>query len=102
MEANFQRSLSDLRHFSPNLGFPASSPFSTVKPFHSPNQSSLTRWRSQKVGFRSLASRLLVSNSVTNQETEAVEGGRTESVASASPLYVPTPPNRELRTPHSG
>lgn len=25
-----------------------------------------------------------------------------DSSGSASPLYVPTPPNRELRTPHSG
>ncbi|KAJ9168310.1 hypothetical protein P3X46_019853 [Hevea brasiliensis] len=102
MEANFQCSLYHLHPFSSNMGFPALNPCSTLKPFRL-NQSSVgIHWRSLQVGFRSSRSRLLVSNSVTDRQTSTVERGGTEGVASASPVYVATPPNRELRTPHSG
>uniref|UniRef100_A0A2P2JB86 Uncharacterized protein MANES_16G072000 n=1 Tax=Rhizophora mucronata TaxID=61149 RepID=A0A2P2JB86_RHIMU len=44
--------------------------------------------------------RVLVSASDLAAPT--VESGRSESSRSVSPVYVPTPPNRDLRTPHSG
>nr|WKR37732.1 vitamin E 1-1 [Plukenetia volubilis] len=95
METNFQYSFPDLHLFSPKLGFQSIASNSIAKPFHYfPFQSF------KKPGFRSC--RLFVSNSLTESDTSTAGRGKTESVSSVSPVYVPTPSNRELRTPHSG
>ncbi|XP_057959415.1 tocopherol cyclase, chloroplastic [Malania oleifera] len=45
------------------------------------------------------SSRAFVSASISRGESY---GSTTETALSASPIYVPTPSNRDLRTPHSG
>ncbi|KAI8568745.1 hypothetical protein RHMOL_Rhmol02G0224400 [Rhododendron molle] len=42
-----------------------------------------------------------IAESVSSSAAEKPET-ETAAVESASPVYVPTPPNRDLRTPHSG
>ncbi|XP_020536393.1 tocopherol cyclase, chloroplastic isoform X2 [Jatropha curcas] len=95
MEVNLQYSLPHHHQFSPNWGFSAIKSNSSFKLFQSSKQRpSNSLFHSLNSGFRSSNSRIFVSNSVTNPETEFL--------SSVSPVYAPTPPNRELRTPHSG
>ncbi|KAK7858113.1 tocopherol cyclase [Quercus suber] len=86
------------RHFSPNLGFPSTNLNSTLKlklKLKLPQPSS-------KLGFRT-SPIVFASTSTSQGESNASSTIETERQSSASvPLYVPTPPNRELRTPHSG
>lgn len=51
------------------------------------------------------SSQIFALNSTSTSEgnrSSVAESGETESLGSVSPIYVPTPSNRELRTPHSG
>lgn len=83
-------SLHEPRHFSPNLGF------RTVNPIL--NQAS--RRRNLKLGFRS-NSAVSVSSSIS--KSQPIGSSKTEQdKPAANPVYTPTPPNRDLRTPHSG
>jgi len=71
---------------NPNL-----SSFELSRPV-SPLTRSLVPFRSTKLVPRSI-SRVSASISTPNSETDKI---------SVKPVYVPTSPNRELRTPHSG
>ncbi|KAJ6732475.1 hypothetical protein OIU79_003556 [Salix purpurea] len=93
MEAQFH-------NFSPNVSplRPLTNPSSSNKLFHSRNSTfSIPLSKSLKLGFRS-SPLLAASTSVTNTDTSS----KGEHERSVSPVYVPTPPNRALRTPHSG
>ncbi|TQE02629.1 hypothetical protein C1H46_011785 [Malus baccata] len=73
-------SLHDHHHFSPSLSFRTRNPLLS----HSSKRSSL---RTLKLGFRT---------------TSTVPSSTAQDKAAASSVYVPTPRNRDLRTPHSG
>ncbi|KAF9662229.1 hypothetical protein SADUNF_Sadunf18G0031500 [Salix dunnii] len=93
MEAQFH-------NFSPNVSplRPLTNPSSSNKLCHSRNSTfSIPLSKSLKLGFRS-PPLLAASTSVTNTDTSS----KGEKERSVSPVYVPTPPNRGLRTPHSG
>ncbi|XP_048331844.2 tocopherol cyclase, chloroplastic-like isoform X2 [Ziziphus jujuba] len=98
-------SLAELHHFSPNLGFPISNPNSSCTLSCPSKPSSIaTRKGRLKLGFPTNL-RASVSNSLSETQqygTSSTIGGDKESVGSVNPVYIPTPPNRELRTPHSG
>ncbi|KAM4074551.1 hypothetical protein ACB094_10G101800 [Castanea mollissima] len=84
-------------HFSPNLGFPSTNLNSTLKlKLKLPQPSSKLGFRTSPIVFASISTSQGESNASSPIEREK------QSSASVSPLYVPTPPNRELRTPHSG
>ncbi|CAK7353270.1 unnamed protein product [Dovyalis caffra] len=79
---------------------PLTNPNSSIKLYHPRNSSlSIPQSKSAKLRFR-LSPLLASSSSVTNTDTSNVQRGENER--SVSPVYVPTPHNRELRTPHSG
>lgn len=85
------------RHFSPNLGFPSTNLNSTLKlKLKLPQRSSKLGFRTSPIVFASISTSQGESSASSPIEREK------QSSASVSPLYVPTPPNRELRTPHSG
>uniref|UniRef100_A0A6N2NHH0 Tocopherol cyclase n=1 Tax=Salix viminalis TaxID=40686 RepID=A0A6N2NHH0_SALVM len=93
MEAQFH-------NFSPNVSslLPPTNPSSSNKLYHSRNSTfSIPLSKSLKLGFRS-SPLLAASTSVTNTDNSS----KGENKRSVSPVYVPTPPNRGLRTPHSG
>lgn len=103
MEANVF-SLREFHGYSPNLGFQATNFRSNIGLFR-PSKNSLFRPRSDclKLDIR-LNSRGSISNSVSQAEPfgfSTVDGAK-DNVNSVSPGYVPTPLNRDLRTPHSG
>lgn len=85
MEPGLSSSLREPHHFSPNLGFRTANPLL----FQASKRSSL---RTLKLGF--LRTNSSISSSTTQQDKD--------SVSSVNPVYVPTPQNRDLRTPHSG
>ncbi|VVA14834.1 PREDICTED: tocopherol cyclase [Prunus dulcis] len=85
MEPSLSSSLREPHHFSPNLGFRTANPLL----FQASKRSSL---RTLKLGF--LRTKSSISSSTTQQDKD--------SVSSVNPVYVPTPQNRDLRTPHSG
>ncbi|KAF3446424.1 hypothetical protein FNV43_RR11603 [Rhamnella rubrinervis] len=101
MEVNVL-SLGEFHHFSPKLGFPTSNPTSSVGLSHPLKPSSLIRCGRLKLFPANL--RASMSNSISeNQQYGASTIDRDkEGVGSVNPVYVPTPPNRDLRTPHSG
>ncbi|CAF2031489.1 unnamed protein product [Brassica oleracea var. botrytis] len=61
----------------------------------------LSPLRSTKLSPRSIP-RASASISTTNSETSPSGNAINSEAISVKPVYVPTPPNRELRTPHSG
>ncbi|GMY17601.1 tocopherol cyclase, chloroplastic [Fagus crenata] len=90
-------SLYQPHHFSPNLGFPSINLNSTLK-----LPSKLT---SPKLGFRKslrVFASILTSQGESQESSTFEREREKQSSASVNPVYVPTPPNRELRTPHSG
>ncbi|GAV88689.1 Tocopherol_cycl domain-containing protein [Cephalotus follicularis] len=101
MENNAYLSCELNRHFSPNLGFLRNISF-TVK---HPQLSKHNQWSSLKTRY----SRYNASNSITENKphgfstVEMRENRALDSDSgSVDPAYVPTPPDRALRTPHSG
>ncbi|KAI4316123.1 hypothetical protein L6164_024133 [Bauhinia variegata] len=96
-------SLCEPHHFSPHLRFSTIKSTATIKIL--PRASKNGPQGSLKLGFRSI-SRLVACNSISGGssseslkiEKEDKEGGE----GSVRPIYLPTPVNRELRTPHSG
>ncbi|KAE8056601.1 hypothetical protein FH972_013356 [Carpinus fangiana] len=91
-------SLCEPHYFSPNFGVPSINLKSSVKLAQSSKLSSFGAQRSSpKLGFRPCP-RVFASSSTVEREREKEKEGS----GSVSPVYVPTPPNRELRTPHSG
>ncbi|KAJ7958570.1 Tocopherol cyclase [Quillaja saponaria] len=99
-------SLCEPHHFSSHFGVPITNPNSHVRLSQSSKSSFFCSQRvSLKLGFRS-SSQIFVSKSISDGESSAsstIEREKEEdSVGSVKPIYVPTPPNRELRTPHSG
>ncbi|KAB1204377.1 Tocopherol cyclase, chloroplastic [Morella rubra] len=100
-------SLYEPHHFSPNFGIHFINRNSGVKLARSPNFSSFgSQWSTPKLRFR-ISPRVLASNSMSKGESNGSsstvdkETGK-ESSGPVIPVYEPTPPNRELRTPHSG
>jgi tocopherol cyclase len=90
-------SLYQPHHFSPNLGFPSINLNSTLKLPSKLTSPKLGFWTSPRV-FASIS-----TSQGESQESSTFEREREkQSSASVNPVYVPTPPNRELRTPHSG
>lgn len=85
MEPSLSSSLREPHHFSPNSGFRTANPLL----FQASKRSSL---RTLKLGF--LRTNSSISSSTTQQDKD--------SASSVNPVYVPTPQNRDLRTPHSG
>lgn len=67
------------------------------------------RRRHLKLRFRTISA-VLASDSSSRSESsgsftvdrQRPETVGSEAVSSVKPVYVPTPPNRDLRTPHSG
>ncbi|PIA42636.1 hypothetical protein AQUCO_02000228v1 [Aquilegia coerulea] len=57
--------------------------------------------RNNKLGFRKV-SRIVAVNVMSNEENLVKEKEKEQKKVSVNPVYIPTPPNRELRTPHSG
>ncbi|KAL5558688.1 hypothetical protein UlMin_034899 [Ulmus minor] len=96
METNVFSSL-ELHHFSPKLGFSIINPNSSIRLSLQLKPGSLGT-KNLKPGFQANSSASL-SNSIS--ESEPIDGGK-ESSSSVNPVYAPTPPNRDLRTPHSG
>lgn len=96
----------ELNGYSRRLGFQATK-FSSNIGHVPPSKISLFRPRSdyQKLGFLS-NSRGSFSNSVSANQPYGVftvEGDKDNADSvSVNPVYVPTPSNRDLRTPHSG
>ncbi|KAL3566241.1 hypothetical protein D5086_031656 [Populus alba] len=91
-----------IHNFSPNFSplRPLTNPNSSIKLYHSRNSIfSIPPSKSLKQGFRS-SPLLAASTPITNTDTSLASKGENER--SVSPVYVPTPPNRGLRTPHSG
>eukprot|EP00258_Populus_trichocarpa_P015333 XP_006371708.2 tocopherol cyclase, chloroplastic [Populus trichocarpa] len=91
-----------IHNFSPNFSplRPLTNPNSSIKLYHSRDSTfSITLSKSLKLGFRS-SPLLAASTPITNTDTSLASNGENER--SVSPVYVPTPPNRGLRTPHSG
>ncbi|KAK4277004.1 hypothetical protein QN277_015077 [Acacia crassicarpa] len=90
-------------YFSPNFGFSTVNLIANVKPPQTTNNG--FHRGSLKLGFRSI-SRFVAYNSVSVQDSSGSstikKGDEDEALGSARPTYVPTPPNRALRTPHSG
>ncbi|GAB4837245.1 Tocopherol cyclase, chloroplastic, variant 2 [Ancistrocladus abbreviatus] len=94
------------------LRFPASSSISTamasiesLKIPHSLNNFSFCQREGRlKLGLRANRRVSFTCNSISRIESPASEERENESAGSASvsTVYVPTPPNRDLRTPHSG
>ncbi|GLT85428.1 hypothetical protein SLE2022_036180 [Rubroshorea leprosula] len=80
-------SLNELHHFSKNLGFRPLNHLTNPKP-------------STRRGFLNLRSPVFASSSAT--KSDSFSSLTAESAVSVDPVYVPTPRNRELRTPHSG
>ncbi|GMY17600.1 tocopherol cyclase, chloroplastic [Fagus crenata] len=90
-------SLYQPHHFSLNLGFPSINLNSTLK-----LPSKLT---SPKLEFRTsprVFASILTSQGESQESSTFEREREKQSSASVNPVYVPTPPNRELRTPHSG
>ncbi|KAG5048564.1 hypothetical protein JHK85_009667 [Glycine max] len=58
------------------------------------------RFSSLKHAFPSTTTRLVAHNSVS--ETVPIHKEKEQTLPSVKPTYSPTPPNRGLRTPHSG
>ncbi|KAF5198433.1 Tocopherol cyclase protein [Thalictrum thalictroides] len=58
------------------------------------------RFDRNKLGFRRV-SRVVAVDVMSNEESLVKEKEKKKKV-SVNPVYTPTPPNRELRTPHSG
>ncbi|KAG5562556.1 hypothetical protein RHGRI_005327 [Rhododendron griersonianum] len=57
----------------------------------------------KKLRCRSRGRAFAIAESVSSSTADKPEPEtETAAVESASPVYVPTPPNRDLRTPHSG
>ncbi|XP_059460050.1 tocopherol cyclase, chloroplastic-like isoform X2 [Corylus avellana] len=93
-------SLCEPHHFSPNFGVPSLNLKSSVKLAQPSKLSSFgTQRSSPKLGFRPCP-RVFASSSTVEKEGEKEKD--KEGSGSVTPVYVPTPPNRELRTPHSG
>ncbi|THG01415.1 hypothetical protein TEA_020193 [Camellia sinensis var. sinensis] len=97
MEANVY----SLCNRSPRLGLPT--PFLDSRAVNrveslKPAQSFKQRWfrTPKKLRCRSNAPASAVSQS------ESLGSSTVEKTESVTPVYVPTPPNRDLRTPHSG
>ncbi|GLT52865.1 hypothetical protein SLA2020_261780 [Shorea laevis] len=91
-------SLCEPHNFSPHFGIPSINLKSSVKLARSSKLSSFGTQRSYpKLGFRP-SPRVFASSSTVERE----RGKEKEDSGSVSSVYVPTPPNRELRTPHSG
>ncbi|XP_044464354.1 tocopherol cyclase, chloroplastic isoform X3 [Mangifera indica] len=83
--------------FSQNLGFPALHPCITLNP-----SLSSKRWSfDPEFGSRTTSIRVSASSSVIRNDS-STSSAETESRVSVNPVYLPTPPNRDLRTPHSG
>ncbi|KAJ0030801.1 hypothetical protein Pint_12817 [Pistacia integerrima] len=83
--------------FSQNLGFPAVDPNITFSPCLLSKRCSFdSQFRSRTASIRVSA-----SGSVTRNDS-STSSAQTESKVSVNPVYLPTPPNRDLRTPHSG
>lgn len=61
----------------------------------------LSPLRSAKLSPRSIP-RASASISTTNSDSSPSGNAINSEAISVKPVYVPTPPNRELRTPHSG
>lgn len=58
------------------------------------------RFSSLKLAFPSTTTRLVAHNSVS--ETVPIHKEKEQTLPSVKPTYSSTPPNRGLRTPHSG
>lgn len=61
-----------------------------------PRRSSLKHFNSPSI------SRFLPLNSSSAQASTVDNGEKDEALGPTKPIYVPTPPNRPPRTPHSG
>ncbi|KAE8056602.1 hypothetical protein FH972_013357 [Carpinus fangiana] len=93
-------SLCEPHHFSPNFGLPSINLKSSVKLAQPSKLSSFgTQRSSPKQGFQPCP-RVFASSSTVEREREKEE--EEEGSGSVTPAYVPMPPNREHRTPHSG
>ncbi|KAJ4708057.1 Tocopherol cyclase [Melia azedarach] len=84
--------------FSQNLGFRTLDLNVSPRPSLSTKRGSFHTQFRFPTGTRVLA---LASNSATKAESYT-SSTQYEDRISVNPAYVPTPPNRELRTPHSG
>ncbi|KAI4337489.1 hypothetical protein L6164_015899 [Bauhinia variegata] len=97
-------SLCELHHFSPHSGFYTIKPTSTIKLLPRASKNGLHQG-SVKLGFRSI-SRLvacsLISDGSSGESLTIKKEDKEGGEGSVRPIYSPTPPNRELRTPHSG
>lgn len=99
--ANVLLSAPGFHGLSLKLGFPASLnlPNSSVGSPHPLKPSSL-RMRTPCSRLRPFPANLRAAS--TSDSVSTIETGEDDGVGSVSPVYVPTPPNRDLRTPHSG
>ncbi|XP_007012099.2 PREDICTED: tocopherol cyclase, chloroplastic [Theobroma cacao] len=103
MEPNIY-SVNELHHFSSCcIGFRPLNSKPTVKFSQSStfNGFSPRGLRPLRVGFRS-NSRIIACSSVAEPETGTSSPAAESSAVSVNPVYVPTPANRNARTPHSG
>lgn len=108
MEAS-PMALCEVHHLAPQRGVRAIRPSFYRSRCRSPRQGSLKLGPRRSSSVIALSSASVgdsyASSTLDRGEAESDKTGSSassSSSASASPVYVPTPPNRELRTPHSG
>ncbi|KAH7574246.1 hypothetical protein JRO89_XS03G0270500 [Xanthoceras sorbifolium] len=88
--------------FSPNVGFRTADSNIALRPcLFSKCSRFSTQIQSHPLKLGRLTTRAQASNSVEQSESYT-SSTQAESRDSVNPVYVPTPANRELRTPHSG
>ena len=85
-------SVADAKRNHSHMDTTAASVLFHPNPFSAPRRRSLSVTKQSGFGFRP-RSRAVVAVSVPGGEV---------APPSVTPVYMPTPPNRELRTPHSG